>query len=231
MEAMTAPATRKPAAAPPQRTLMRDVRVLRRPLVVALVAFLIAVLLIGATGWMRRRAQFDLDQARRVHEAALYKLQNTERERREINQYQPRFLALREQGMVGQENRLAWIDTIRRSQATRRLLSVSYEIEPQQAVTLSAPIALGDYQLRASRMELHMGLLHELDLFNLLDDLRSAGLYTVQECRMKRLEVPPDAANAPRLSADCTLNWATLGPAPPPPAPAAMNTIPGAPPQ
>jgi hypothetical protein len=66
-----------------------------------------------------------------------------------------------------------------------------------------------------------------MDLFNLLDDLRAAGLYTVQDCRIKRLEVAPDAAVAPRLTSDCTLAWVTLGPAPAPPAPPVTTGVPG----
>jgi hypothetical protein len=192
---------------------------LRRPLAVFVAALLLAALVGGVSLYLRRGQERLLARAEAAHSAALFKLQNTERERSEIRAYQPRFLNLVARGLVGQENRLAWIDAIRRSQATRRLLAVSYEIEPQQVVNLSAPVALGDYQLRASRMQLHMGLLHELDLFNLLDDLRAAGLFTVQDCRIKRLEVPPDAGLVPRLTADCTLAWLTLGPPPAAPAP------------
>ncbi|MGZ3181664.1 MAG: hypothetical protein ACXU8N_04405 [Telluria sp.] len=198
-----------------------DLLLVRRPLIVFLLALAMAAMLVGLTGWMRTDEQQVLDQAQRTHAAALARLLSTERERQDIGRYQPRFLSLQASGVVGAENRLAWIDTIRQSQAARRLLSVSYEAEPQQAVNLSAPIALGDYQLRASRMQLHVGLLHELDLFNLLEDLRSAGLYTVQSCRMKRTEVPADVALAPRLTADCALAWITLGAPPAPPAPPA----------
>lgn len=197
----------------------RELARLRRPLLLFLAALAAAATMAGLSGWMREEQQLVLARAQRTHEGTLARLRNTERERNDIHLYQPRFLVLRSGGVVGDENRLAWIDAIRQSQTSRRLLSVAYEAEPQQIVSLSAPIALGEYQLRASRMQLHAGLLHELDLFDLLDDLRGAGLYTVHDCRIKRIEVPADVALAPRLTADCTLAWVTLGSAPAPAAP------------
>ncbi|HZX27264.1 MAG TPA: hypothetical protein VFF16_09355 [Telluria sp.] len=206
--------------------LARELARLRRPLLLFLAALAAAIVMVGLSGWMRDEQQLVLSRAQRTYDSALARLQNTERERNDIHLYQPRFLVLRADGVVGNENRLAWIDAIRQSQASRRLLSVAYEAEPQQTVGLSAPIALGEYQLRASRMQLHAGLLHEMDLFNLLDDLRGAGLYTVHDCRIKRIEVPADVALTPRLTADCTLAWVTLGSAP---APAAPTKTPGTP--
>ena len=71
---------------------------------------------------------------------------------------------------------------------------------------------MGQYQLRGSRMQLHLDLLHELDLLNLLDDLRQAGYFAVQECTLKRNGAggPPAGATS-ALSADCSLLWLTLG--------------------
>lgn len=218
-------------APPPDRAtaaadaLRDEFAFLRRPLLVFLAALLVAGLLVGASDWMRSTRAQTLAETRTRHDQALARLQSAEREMQEIRLYQPRFLQLQAAGMVGVENRLAWIETIDRSQELRKLLSVSYEIEPQQWVNLSAPMAMGDYQLRASRMMLRVGLLHEMDLFNLLDDLSHAGLYTVQDCRIRRTEVAADAGLSPRMVSDCTLVWITLGPPPAPP----VTTAPASP--
>lgn len=142
-------------------------------------------------------------------------------EKADIRKYQPIFQALRARGLVGEENRLAWADAIRQAQLGYKLPALSYEIAPQQPLRSDPPVDLGDYQLRASRMNLHLSLLHEIDLFNFLGELRLHGYYTVQDCAIKRLAASPEAGAAPTLGADCTLNWITMAPTTATPAAAA----------
>ena len=225
MVALTGTAAQRERAAAAGDALRDEFAFLRRPLLMFVGVLLGAALLVGASDWMRGDRAQTLAATRALHDTALARLHSAEREMQEIRTYQPRFLQLQATGMVGVENRLAWVETIDRSQEMRKLPSVTYEIEPQQSVNLSAPMPLGDYQLRASRMMLRAGLLHEMDLFNLLDDLSHAGLYTVQDCRIRRTQVTTDAALSPRMVSDCTLVWVTLGPPPAPP----VTTAPAAP--
>lgn len=223
MAAVNASAT----AAPPERlaagaALREEFAYLRRALLIFVAALVLGGTAVGVSSWLLGQREQALQDTRRRHDAALARLQSAEKELDEIRRFQPRYLQLQAAGIVGTENRLAWVEAINHSQQRHKLLSVEYEIEPQQLVNLSAPIALGDYQLRASRMILHAALLHEMDLFTLLDDLNTAGLYTVQDCRIRRTEAPAEVALSPRMAADCTLVWLTLGnppavPAAPPP--------------
>ena len=127
-----------------------------------------------------------------------------------IRLYQPQFLELRRKGLIGEERRLDWVEAIRQIQQRRRLLPLSYEIEPQQPYLLETQLSMGDYQLRGSRMALRMDLLHELDLFHFLTDLRQVGTFTVQDCVIRRASNAGTAPLAPTLNAECTLNWVTL---------------------
>lgn len=191
-----------------------DIGTIRRPLLGFCGVLVLAVASATASSWIASEKDNTLASAARVRERSYARLHNVEIEKSEIAQYQPRFVELRAAGLIGGENRLAWIEALRQSQAARRIPSVSYEIDPQQEVTMDAPLDLADYRLRASRMQLHMGMMHELDLFNLLADLHSAGLFTVESCKMKRTGAPPDAGAAPRVTADCTLVWLSLATAP-----------------
>ncbi|MDQ1816784.1 hypothetical protein RBA41_26120 [Massilia sp. CCM 9210] len=179
-----------------------------------------AVLLVGAATWYGAQKAAALAQAAQVRGAAASRFQNVESEKQDIAIYQPRFMELQAGGLIGDENRLAWIETIKSIQGTRKLVSASYDIEPQQALVLGAPMALGDYQLRGSRMRVELGLVHELDLFHFIDDLRGAGRFTVQDCKLKRTDAPAESIGVARLAADCTLIWLTLGATPQPDAPA-----------
>lgn len=157
-------------------------------------------------------ARADERNAHTQRDAARSRFLYAESEKQEIRAYQPLFVELRRRHFVGAENRLDWVDAIRQIQARRRLLPLTYEIDPQQPYRIEGTLATGDYQLRGSRMAVHMDLLHEADLFNFLSDLRQQGVFTVQQCTIRRTASAGGAPVAGNLSSDCTLNWLTLTP-------------------
>jgi hypothetical protein len=181
---------------------------LRRPALLLMASLLLAAMTAGLSAWFRSDSAETLRRVSVVRDAAFQRLRTLEQQQRDIAAFQAPFLVLQERGLIGPESRLAWIETIQSAQQVRRLLAASYEIEAQQAV--AAPVELAGYRLRGSRMQLHLGLLHELDLFMFLDDLRHAGIYSMEDCRMRRVALPPSTTEAPRLLADCTLVWLTL---------------------
>jgi hypothetical protein len=201
-------ATPKARAAP--RTWRDELHLVRGPLAGFAAALVVAVAVAGAVVWMREQQDAAMAKASAVHKAASARYRGALTDQAEIGVYQPRYLALKAAGLVGEENRLAWIEAVKQSQARHHLPSVDYEIEPQQL--LNGPLAPGDVALRGSRMKLQMGLLHEGDLFDLLDDLRQAGHYAVQDCKLKRIDAPPELPLAPHLQAECTIVWLTLTP-------------------
>lgn len=156
-----------------------------------------------------------------AHARMLY----AETEKEEIRRFQPAFLALQRKGLAGEERRLDWVESIRQIQEQRGLLPLTYQIDPQQPYQLELPLPSGDYQLRGSRMKLHMELLHEMDLFNFLADLRQRGYFAVQDCSLRRTAAAAAAPQTALLSSDCTLNWLTL--TLPPPAQTAATMPPG----
>jgi hypothetical protein len=197
-----------------ERSWRDEFDLVRRPALLFAAVLGSALLVVGAVSWVAAEKHDALAQATRVREHAFARLNNVASEEQDIRAFQPRFLALQAAGLIGSENRLAWIEALRQAQRERKLPSVTYDIEPQQAVTMDQPFGLGDYQLRGSRMQLHLALVHELDLFTLLADLRSAGLFTVEQCKLTRAMAQPDAGAAPRVLGECTLVWLSLA-APP----------------
>jgi hypothetical protein len=89
-------------------------------------------------------------------------------------------------------------------------LPITYEIAPQQVFQISPEISTGELELRGSKMKLQMELLHEGDLLNFLDDLKTKGLYTVQDCTLKRINTIAETPLSPRLAAECNLYWLTI---------------------
>lgn len=205
-------------AAAPARTLpawLGELHLIRRALLCFTLTMVTSLLLLSLSIAYRAGEAQQLDLAQRTSSAAANLFNHAEAEKQEIRAYEPQFLALRQRGLIGEENRLAWIDAIRLSQEQRKLLPISYDIGPQQVLSVPLPMVMGQYQLHGSQMQLRMDLLHEMDLLNLFDDLRQAGYFAVQECALKRSGAGgapgTGGAMAPVLSADCRLLWLTLG--------------------
>jgi hypothetical protein len=191
---------------------LREISQVRGALVTFVGTLGIATATVFATFWHMDAARTEETSAMTERDAARSRMVHAETEKSEIRLYQPQFLELRRKGLIGEERRLNWVEAIRQIQEQRRLLPLNYEIEPQQPYRLEIQMSTGDYQLRGSRMALHMDLLHELDLFNFLADLRQAGSFTVQDCSIKRSTSAGTTPLSPNLSADCTLDWVTLVP-------------------
>ncbi|WP_310179817.1 hypothetical protein [Duganella sp. 3397] len=192
----------------------------------ALAAVIIGATLVAVTAAQRHDADADLQHATRLRDTAHSRYAHVDSEKRDIRNFQRRYLELRQRGLIGEERRLEWVDAIRQVQEELQLPPLSYQIEPQQPVRLEAAMDLGDYQLRGSRMRLHMELLHEMDLFDFLGGLHGRGFFAAQDCSLKRLAAvgggqanPAGAGGASgagaaggNLGVDCTLNWITMAP-------------------
>lgn len=202
----------RPAALPVPYWL-REFALIRLALVSLAGAVGIGMAAVFASSWYRHDAANNQHQAQLSRDAAYTRFAHVENEKQEIRTFQPQYLVLRERGLIGEENRLNWVDQIRQIQEQRRLPPLTYEIEPQQPIRIDGRLPLGGYLLRGSRMTLHMDLLHEGDMFNFFDDLRQRSYFAVQDCSMKRTGGAQNVPNAPTLAADCTLNWLTLIPA------------------
>lgn len=127
-----------------------------------------------------------------------------------------RYQELAARGIIGQEERLDWVEQIARIKAARRLLDVKYELSPQApigATELPGGAAAGPYEIMSSTMKLQMQLLDEDDLLGFLDDLRQAvhALLLVRECKIERTSGNAGQGGvAAQLLADCTIDWVTL---------------------
>jgi hypothetical protein len=212
------PASRK--AKPARKTVLpywlREFALIRLQVIVLVLTVAVAITAVSTSRWYWHQARDYQAWAQQKRNGARDRLFNAETEKREIRLYQPQYAALRERGLIGQENRLDWVDAMRQIQEQRKLMPITYELEPQQPVQMDGAMELGGYRLHGSRMNLHMDLLHEGDLFVLLDDLRQRSFYSAQECSIKRAAAGLPTPLAPTLTADCTLNWLTLTPAPAP---------------
>lgn len=162
-------------------------------------------LVLGATGEQKAAA------AERA--SAQGKLARATDEEREIRDRLVDYRKLVDRGVIGEEQRLDWVDRIAEIKARRKLFDVRYSIDAQRAVDYPGLAGGGDVELLASPMSLEMALLHEEDLFWFLDDLRGAlsAHVVVRSCAIQRNErVATEPGLAPRLLATCSIDLVTI---------------------
>jgi len=192
-----------------------DVKRLQGPLALAVVltAIGIAALVTSQSSLDDAKKTRDASRASRV--AAQERVLRVSEEEREIRENLVDFERMREHGMIGEQNRIEWIESIARIKNNRKLFEIKYKIEPQRQLDYPGVVPAGGADLVVSRMKLDMLLLHEDDLLNFLADLQAAkkAYISVRQCAVTRLERgAPTTATAlqPRLLAECQLDLVSV---------------------
>lgn len=140
------------------------------------------------------------------------KLRQVRQEENEIKAKAATYSNWSARGIIGDEQRLDWVEMIRDIKTTRKLLDIQYEFAPQQS--LGQPPG-GGFVFQNSTMKLQMKLLHEGDLINFINDLRAhAKAYVrVRSCNLSRIaKSAASAGETALLQAECTLDWTTIQP-------------------
>ena len=139
------------------------------------------------------------------------RLQRVRNEENEIKRDSLVFRQLQERGVIGEEQRLDWVELLEEIRDKRRLLDLRYDIAPQRPLDADAS---GDFVFSVSSMKVQMKLLHEEDLTRLLGDLRqqAKALIRVKGCNVERLPsaLAERAGDWANLQADCDIDWLTL---------------------
>ena len=159
-----------------------------------------------------------MDSAYRTHYArfrdASRKYLSVDSDERVIAERYPSFVALFARGVIGEEHRLSWLETLRTVSQRIGLPGLDYKIDAQRLYIPTYPLDTGSFDIRVSEMHLHLGLLHEGDLVSFFDALErdAEGLFHIVHCEFTRAEARQgESANgASRLNAACLLNWYTL---------------------
>lgn len=169
------------------------------------------LLIMGAAGAYNAQTERARLAAEQAFQGTLLDYRNAIASEQILRTEAKRFAELREQGFIGAEPRLRWIEDVRETAAHADLVAIRYDLEPR----LSLPTAdvMGGYQLFVSVMKLHMELRHEGDLLNFLRALeaRRNGLFELSACSLRRsrdaTEISLQEGN---LKAECELRWYSL---------------------
>jgi hypothetical protein len=191
-----------------------DWRILRGSLGVFAMCVVLAFAVLTASNlfWRKMQAEYQTHYTRFREVSTKYLAVDNE-ERIIVEQY-PKFVALYNRGVIGDEHRLSWVEALKTAGTELGIPQVEYTIDSQTLYTSQVPLNTGPFDVNTSVMELTLGLVHEGDLERLLQHLDSAaeGLFTVEACELIRQAAPTVTAHsAPaNLRAACKLRWFTV---------------------
>jgi len=188
-----------------------DFEALRTPLLV-----LLAVLVAGAgaifyTDRLLTSERQQLLQQQGQLKQAHVRLQKSGDERDIIVLYLDRYRQLERAGFVGEEQRINWLDGLRLANQQADLFGVDYQIGTQKAYPFAAEFNPGQIELNQSLMQLRFRLLHEGDLLRFFDALarQNAGIFTIDQCLLRRIDTRGVIRYQPNVNAECELSWIT----------------------
>ena len=131
-----------------------------------------------------------------------------------LEQYRTLFIDYKSTGLVGDERRLSWIESLERTNSRIKLPKMTYRLMPQQDFQRPGLKLDRSVILTSAPMALNMDLLHEEDIFSVFEGLRLSikNIFTVDSCRLTRkgaIGSPLDTQKA-NLTASCVIRWVTI---------------------
>ena len=194
-------------------TKKADWSILRGPLIVFVVCAAAAAAMLSASYYfkqnMEREYQSNHDQFRSASQQYLA----VDEEERIIEDFYPQFVRLYRRGLLGQERRLSWLETLRGAGENIEIPELNYQLDPQVETEPDPYVELGGFGLYMSAMKLSLGLLHEGDLMRLFEalDRDALGQYKVRDCEFRPGATEVDYSELmANIRAECTLEWLTL---------------------
>ena len=190
----------------------RDWQKLQFPVLILGLVIVIASLLVWFTGSREMLIQEALIKQESELRQARSRYQDSGAEKEAIIKYLPPYQQLIEQGFVGEERRIEWIDELRTINQQYKLFGINYSIGTQENYKLPFQHNAGNFILHRSVMQFDSALLHEGDLLTILDALHGKRFapFMVRECEITRIGSAISNKFLPNLNLHCELDWLTL---------------------
>lgn len=187
---------------------------LRRPIIIIVVSIVVSIAF-ALAGYHYEKAQ------REEYQSALSTLRSTHKLYSNIindidllEQYRSLYREYKSSGLVGEERRLSWIESLESTNEVLRLPTLTYNLNPQEDFKRPGFLLKRGVAVKSSPMDLSIGMMHEEDLFALLEGLRLSiqNLFTVDSCSITRSSQVDRSLNTKRanLRTLCTLRWVTI---------------------
>lgn len=192
-----------------------DLKRLRLPIVLASALVLVGAACLATSEYLLDAARKTGEEARQGRVSAQGRVSKVSEEERGIRENLVYYDRMRRSGLLSDQNRLDWIESIARIKNERKLFEIKYSIEPQKPLDYPGIVATGTADFMVSRIKIEMQLLHEEDMLNFLADLEASGraYMSVRHCTLTRIirgAQPAAATLQPRLGAECQIDVITM---------------------
>jgi hypothetical protein len=193
----------------------KDLSAMKLPFLVLAVAIAASFLLVRFSSDKREKTEVQ----HRIQATALMdarsRYQRSGEERETILRYLPVYRQLENQGFVGTEQRINWLEGLRIANTQAGLFGVTYQLDAQKPFPLAGQSNPMSQHLHNSQMKLSFGVVHEGDLMRFFQVLaaQQTGIVILARCTLDR--VSRSDSPAPRqanLTAQCDLSWLTVDP-------------------
>ena len=194
---------------------LRDIPALTRPLLVLVVIIGLCAAAIVYTGKLITLGRTDLAKAQSQLKEARERVARSGEEVETLRKYIGPYQQLERAGIVGEEQRLNWIDALRAANVDAQLYGVDYEVGSQMPYPFADAVNASGLPVQQSTMKLKLGLLYETDLLNFFRVLadQHVGAFSVNQCSMQRITTDVSKpVNQPTLRAECDVAWVTIPP-------------------
>ncbi|HKA39328.1 MAG TPA: hypothetical protein VKD25_06145 [Burkholderiales bacterium] len=195
-----------------------DLQALKTPLLAFLVVTLIGAAAVYYSEHMKATQRLELARQQVLFKDARTRLQKSGDEKEIIVKYIDRYRQMERLGYIGDEQRINWLDGLRLANRQADLFGVDYQIGVQRPYAYAADFNPGQLALNQSIMRLRFRLLHEEDLLRFFNALarQGNGLFTIDQCMLRRINTGGIIRYQPNVNAECDLSWITVKAAPGP---------------
>lgn len=155
-------------------------------------------------------------QARDIQQGKLnqarQRFQTSGIEKETIIKYLPMYQELIDDGFIGEERRIEWVDSLRNIHQENKLFGINYSIATQEEYKPAFALNVGPFSLHRSVMKLELAMLHEGDLLTLvraLDEDQTTP-FILRDCEITRTGSAISSSLTPNMRANCELDWLTI---------------------
>jgi hypothetical protein len=165
--------------------------------------------LISLSGTYLEHSQKESQMAQKQLNDSRLQLVAMRSDQENMSSYALEYNALLAQKVIGNEQRLDWMEGLEKLRQKGIVLDFKYTIAPQQAYAPNPTVDAGNFQLSRSSMTLQIEMLHEEQLLSLFADMRKElnGWFMLDGCSISRTGALDDIAP---LKANCTGGWFTM---------------------
>ena len=190
-----------------------DFPLMRQSILALGASIVISATVLYTSGIYAKKTQHDLRSAQKMLGDARNRLTAAQEDQKNMAIYADEYGALIDRKIVGDDQRLDWMEGMERLRRRHLVTDFSYTISPQTTYAPQPAIDSGNFDMHYSEMKLQFDLLHEEQLVNFFDALRSQikGYYQLGGCTLKRAaDANTGNSTFMQLKAECSGGWITL---------------------